>query len=118
MKEVLALNERLRFNVVVESRAFNTRDRFQFKLAILATFAMIICTLTSLSASAQTPLVLDVGYDSLETGQHLEYLEDPTAKLSPQEIAKRSPEIQWKPISGPVASVGFTDAVVWFRLGT
>ena len=77
---------------------------------------MILCTFVSSPAWGQTPLVLDVGYTSIETGQHLEYLEDPTGELSPQEIAKRSPEVKWVPIAGPVASLGYTDAVVWFRL--
>ncbi len=116
MKEMLALNQRLRFNVVVNSLLLKTHKFARFRCALMATCAMILCTFAASAAWSQTPLVLDVGYDSIETGQHLEYLEDMTGELSPQEIAKRSPEIQWKPIAGPVATVGYTDAVVWFRL--
>ena len=115
MKEMLALNQRLRFNVVVNSLLLKTHKFARFRCALMATCAMILCTFAASAAWSQTPLVLDVGYDSIETGQHLEYLEDMTGELSPQEIAKRSPEIQWKPIAGPVATVGYTDAVVWFR---
>ncbi len=115
-KPFLASQSLLRFNIGVNLANLNSHISRQTKKVLLPLYALIICTLVTSLATAQPPLVLDVGYESIETGAHLEYLEDLTGELSPQEIASRSPKNQWKAISGPIASLGYTDAVTWFRL--
>lgn len=113
---MLALDERLRFNIKVTLNDVNIPSQRKNHWLSWAVYAVILSTLPASLAYGQPPLVLDVGYKSIETGNHLEVLEDPLGELSPQEIAKRSPAQEWQPISGPIASIGYTDSVVWFRM--
>lgn len=82
----------------------------------MVAIAAALCALPAMAWGFPNPLVLDVGYESISTGHHLQYLSSDEGDLPLEEIAERSPEKKWQEIAGPTARVGITNAKTWFRM--
>ena len=69
-----------------------------------------------ISAHAGGPMVITEGQDTYKLGLHLEYLEDPTGKLSIEDVTSGNHKAQFTPSESALPIIGFTDSAYWVRV--
>lgn len=80
---------------------------------------LLISALLALSASrvavAAPPTILKQGRDAYRMGLHLDFLEDPSGRLTVGDVASLPHEARFTPARNPAPNLGYPDSVYWAR---
>ncbi|MGM0453594.1 MAG: 7TM diverse intracellular signaling domain-containing protein, partial [Thermodesulfobacteriota bacterium] len=78
-------------------------------------FLVVVCSMAGRQVCAQSAVTLTDSRGKYNLTRHLDYLEDPSGKLTVDEVASPANAARFRPVHAATPNFGYTDSVYWVR---
>ena len=82
---------------------------------LLACFFLLLFSANAIAEAKQAEILLDKNTKSHILGSHMEFLEDPSKKLTIQDVTSTTIASRFAPHNKDFPSFGFTESAYWYR---